>query len=141
MNEEKLYKEMVATLEKLGISQNVLQAKGQGLLKSLCFLLSATPRYKAGEYVVIKNVFILRIPNKEIYARVSSVMIDYNKCEILYFVSYKLDNAIDYKVVKEKDISHLQMGENSDENYYGHDGLDRFQHLKMIERAEKLQEE
>lgn len=141
MNEEKLYKEMVATLEKLGIPQNVLQAKGQGLLKSLCFLLTATPRYKLGEYVVIKNVFLLRIPNKEIYARISNVIVDYNKCEILYFVSYKLDNVMDFKVIKETDIDYLQMGEVSDKNYYGSDNEDRFQYLKMLERAEKLQED
>ena len=138
MNKEDLYKGIVSALEQLGVSKKTLQAKGDELLKNFCFLLSSQPRYSKGQYIVVKNMLLERIPNKELYAQISSVLVDYLKCEIVYFVNYTLDGEFIYKVVKESQIECLQEKTCLTMNFYGRDDMERFQYLQMHNRLEKV---
>lgn len=138
MIKEDLYNEMISFLEQLGVSKEIIQVKGDRLLKSFCFLLASQPKYSKGQYIVIKNMLLERIPNKEIYAQISSVLVDYLKCEILYFVNYTLDGEFIYKVIKESQVECVQEESCLTENFYGRDDMERFQYLQMHNRLEKV---
>lgn len=138
MNKEDLYKGIVSAMARLGVSKEVIQGKGDELLKSFCFLLASQPKYSKGQYIVVKNILLEKIPNKEIYAQISSVLVDYLKCEILYFVNYTLDGEFIYKVIKESQVECLQEESCLTRNFYGRDNMERFQYLQMHNRLEKV---
>lgn len=91
--------------------------------------------------VFIDGNVLERIPNKEIYAQISSVLVDYLKCEILYFVNYTLDGEFLYKVIKESQVEFVQEESCLKENFYGRDDMERFQYLQMHNLLEKVTED
>lgn len=137
MDNEKLYKDVLLYFEGVGITEDQIPDVGEKLLRSFCFLVSTAPKFKRGEYVVVKNELLLRIPNKEIYAKVINVIVDYNKCEILYSINFMLENEFDFKVIKESQIKCLQdSSKKVIDNYYGRDDLERFQYLQIRKRID-----
>lgn len=128
-------------LEYVGIHSFNSEIKNYSFLESFIFSNLAKPKYQQDEYVLIENNFLERIPNKTLCAKVGSVIVDDNKCEILYLVNYYVDDVLNFKVVKETDIMCKQEKDFSNENYYGRDELERFQYMQMKRRINKVSED
>ncbi len=129
------FKGIIASLGSENFNSDI---KNYNLLESFIFSNLAKPKYQQNDYVVIKNEFVELIPNKELSVQIASVILDDNKCEILYSVSYRMNNEYQFKAIKESAILQKQEKDFTNENFYGRDDLERLQYLQMKRRAEKL---
>lgn len=111
------------------------------LLESFIFSNFAKPKYATGDYIKVEAFGLETIPNKEINTVIVDCVVDYSKCEIVYMIQYSLDSEYRLKTVKEKNILGLQSAEAlTKENFTGRDDFERSQHLKMLERANKIED-
>lgn len=135
---ESVTKAFEGIIASLGSDNFNSDVRNYNLLESFIFSNLSKPKYQQGDYVVIKNEFVELVPNKELFVQIGSVILDDNKCEILYSVNYRMDNDFQIKIVKESAILQEQEKDFTSENFYGRDDLERLQYLQMKRRAENL---
>jgi hypothetical protein len=139
--DESITKAFEGIIASLGSENFNSDVRNYNLLESFIFSNLAKPKYQQGDYVVIKNEFVELVPNKELLVQISGVILDDNKCEILYTLNYRMDNNFQIKAVKESAILRKQEKDFTSENFYGRDDLERLQYLQMKRRAENLTED
>ncbi|MCI9181772.1 MAG: hypothetical protein HFG90_00760 [Acholeplasmatales bacterium] len=129
----KAFEGIIASIGSENFSNDI---RNYNLLESFIFSNLAKPKYQHGDYVVIKNEFLELVPNKELHAQIVGVILDDNKCEILYSLNYRMDNNFQIKVVKESVILQRQEKDFTNDNFYGRDDMERLQYLQMKRRVE-----
>lgn len=139
--ENETTKAFLSIIEGLGKERFDKIIKNYHLLESFIFSNLAKPKYEVNDFVVIKNDFLELVPNENLNVKISGVILDYSKCEILYFVDYHMNSSYAFKVIKENLILQKQEKDFTKDNYYGRDNLERFQYLQMERRTDVLLED